>query len=86
MLDFLPYDPVGHGVDIETDDMAADAVRFQKRRPPSHEGISDPDALQIVRLVEDLAKGPPENSESSSPRNSVPGRRANHLCTAMIGR
>lgn len=31
VLDFLLHDPVGHRIDIETDYVAADAVRFQER-------------------------------------------------------
>ena len=56
MLDFLFDDPIRHGVDIEAGHLATQAVRFQERRPAPHEGIGNPEVLQIVRPVEGLAK------------------------------
>ena len=56
MLDFLFDDPIRHGVDIEADHVATQAVRFQKRRSAPHERIGDPEVLQVVRSVKGLAK------------------------------
>ena len=78
MLDFLLYYPIGHGVNIEPDDIAPDPVGFQERRAPPMKGsaMSGPEScLDRKRPPEGLA----ENSDKSSPRNKVPGLRANHL-------
>jgi hypothetical protein len=51
MLNLLPYDPVGHGIDVETDNVAADSIRFQKRRSSPHERVGNPDFREIIRIV-----------------------------------
>jgi hypothetical protein len=33
----LPCHPIRHGVDVETNDVAADAVRFEEGRSTAHE-------------------------------------------------
>ena len=85
MLDFLANNPSRHRIDIEADHIATNAVGLDQRGSASHEGVSDNSARKVIGAEECLAIRRSPNSERTSPRKSVPGRRANHLCTAMIG-
>jgi hypothetical protein len=42
-LDLLAHDPIGHRVDIETNDVTAKAVCLKEGGATSHEGVSDTD-------------------------------------------
>jgi hypothetical protein len=54
MLDLLLDDPVGHRVDVETDHVAANAVRFQQWRASPHERVGDLDSWEVIRPVKRL--------------------------------
>jgi hypothetical protein len=41
VLDLLLDDPVGHGIDIISDNIAPDAIGLNQRDPASHEGVGD---------------------------------------------
>ena len=51
-LEFLADDPGGHRVDVESFDVASDAVRLDERRSASHERIGDSQSGEIVRSKE----------------------------------
>jgi hypothetical protein len=46
--------------------------------------ILTPEKSLAAKYISSSGRSP--NSARISPRNKLPGRRANHLCTAMIGR
>jgi hypothetical protein len=49
VLDRLPHDPMGHGVDIATYDIAPKAVGLDQWRTASHEWVDNKEPLQIIR-------------------------------------
>jgi hypothetical protein len=53
----LVDDPVGHGIDIKANDITSNPIRFNERRPSPHEGVGNPDPLQIMGLEEGLPQG-----------------------------
>ena len=53
-LYFLFDNPIGHRVDVVTEDTTPHPIRLKKRSPSSHEGVGDLYACQVVRLVESL--------------------------------
>ncbi|MBI5843714.1 MAG: hypothetical protein HZB23_03490 [Deltaproteobacteria bacterium] len=51
VFDFLFYNPVGHGIDVKPDNVAPDAVGFQKRSTASHEWVGNSQSRKIVGIV-----------------------------------
>ena len=56
MFDFLAHDPGRHGIDVEAEHVAADAVRLEQRRAAAHEGIGTRLARKIVGAEKDVAQ------------------------------
>ena len=56
MFDFLLNDPVGHRVDVESDNITAEPVGLNEWSAAAHEGIGDLDPFQAVCLVKGLAQ------------------------------
>ena len=54
MLNLLADDPGRHRVDVESIHVASDAIRLDERRPPSHEGIGNPQARKVARSEEQV--------------------------------
>jgi len=50
----LTNNPVSHGVDIESRDIAAEPVGFDERRAAAHEWIGNSGSFQIVSPVKYL--------------------------------
>jgi len=48
MFDLLTNDPVGHRVNVVTNDIASNPVSFDKRSSPAHEGVSNTNAFEII--------------------------------------
>jgi len=51
VLDFLPHNPVGHGIDVVADHIAPEAIGFEQRGASPHEGIGDTQPRQIVGMI-----------------------------------
>ncbi len=56
MLDFLPDNPIRHGVDVAAQYLATDAVGLHERRSAAHEGIGYAEALQVMTFVKGLSQ------------------------------
>ena len=56
IFDFPVYDPPGHGVDVVPQHVAPHPVGLNQRGPPTHEGVGDGDALEVVGGKEGLLK------------------------------
>ena len=82
MLDFLPHDPVGHGIDIATHNIAPYAVCLHERRSATHEGISDTDPLKIMTVVE----GFPEWRINKLRQEQCPKQRAGTTSKPFVDR
>jgi hypothetical protein len=48
--EFLADHPERHRVNVEADDIAAGAVRFEKRRAPAHEWVGDGDSFEMLAI------------------------------------
>jgi hypothetical protein len=57
MFDLLLNDPIGHGVDVETGDIATKPVSLYEGSAAAHERIGDLDPFQTVCLIEGLWQG-----------------------------
>ncbi len=57
LFDLLPDDPVGHGIDVVADDVAADPVGFDQRGAASHEGVGDPEPRQVIGPIKGINEG-----------------------------
>jgi hypothetical protein len=44
----LTHDPIGHGIDVEANDITSNPIGLNERRAASHEGIGNPDPLEIM--------------------------------------
>ena len=51
-LDLFADDPGGHGIDVESIDAAANAVRLDQRRAAAHEWVGNPQSGEVVRPEE----------------------------------
>ncbi len=56
MFKLLTHDPIGHRVNIIASDIAADAIRFNKRCAASHKWIGYTDSVQIMWPEERVTK------------------------------
>jgi len=55
MLDFLTHDPVGHGVNVVTNNIAPYTISFEERRSPTHKGVSNTKTLKVVGTEESFS-------------------------------
>ena len=53
-LELLADDPGGHRIDVESFDIASDAVRLDERRSAPHERVGDSQSWEIVRSKEEI--------------------------------
>lgn len=58
MFDFLLDDPIGHGVDVESDNITAEPVGLYEWSAAAHEWIGNLDPFQTVCLIKGLMQGP----------------------------
>ena len=64
----LADDPGRHRIDVESLDVAADAIGLDQGRSSPHEGIHDPQRAQIIRSVEHVTeRAIPELRKDKSP-------------------
>jgi hypothetical protein len=64
----LAHNPGRHGIDVEVEDVAADAVRLKQRRATSHERIVQALAWEIVGTEKISRSGVVPNSRKYEPR------------------
>lgn len=58
VLDLFADDPGRHGIDVESQDITADAVGLDQRRAPAHERVGDDPAREIVGPEESIFQRP----------------------------
>lgn len=82
MFDFSANNPVGHGIDVETDDVTSKSICFHEGSAAPHERIGDCDAVELVGCVECVGEWlfnefgedqPPEESSRTAGEPLVDG-------------
>ena len=85
MLDLLSDNPIGHGVDVATDDTTAHAIGFEKRRATAHERVGNSAAVEIVAFVEGLPKRRFDELRKYEPPEKRPGPTGEPLVNGYQG-
>ncbi len=51
VFDFLPHDPICHGVDIKSGNVTSESVGFYERSATTHERVGDLEPFKVVGLI-----------------------------------
>jgi hypothetical protein len=72
MFDLLAHNPGGHGIDVEAEHVATDAVGFKQRGAAAHEGVTHTLARKIVGAENNVAQRlSPEFCQGEAPKESA---------------